>query len=256
MTHTAEFAHAGDQSSPLFCVRVEGPMAPGTFNVFLKYRPVTEYSGNRSEPLIRLEMPLGNEAIDDYELYLTRHPRGERILYYIAVEDTNGRTIATLPENAGPSGELLPFQFRDIPPTWMVITRTSFISAALLAATLALFATFGIGRHSQNIAILGKASLWTTVFLVLGGVLFEIVYTRAVLGGLGWGGWPLGEFDLSHTLTEVTVVFWIVLTLLLKGSAFANRDSSNLISVNSAGILGTAGYLLTLTIYLIPQSAG
>ncbi len=253
MTQTAAFAHAGEDSSPLFSVRVEGPIAPDEFNVALRYKPVLEEEFSFSESFIRLEMPLGDGALDDYEVYLTQYPRGDRIVYYVEVSDTSGAVLATLPENGGPKGELLPFQFRGIPPAWMVIVRTSCMFGALLAATLALLAALGLKRHPEAISFLGKAILWTTMLLLSGGVVFEIVFTRAVIGGLGWGGWPMGEFDFAHTKAEVVLLFWIALTILLRGSAFTGRADANLVSSGTARLLTLAGYILILTVYLIPR---
>ena len=253
MTHTASFVHAGEESSPLFSVRVEGPIAPDEFNVALRYKPVLEEEFSFSESFIRLEMPLGAEAIDDYEVYLTHYPRGDRIAYYIEVEDTSGAVLATLPENGGPKGELLPFQFRGIPQAWIVIVRTSCMFAALLAATMALLAALGLKRQPEAISFLGKAILWATMLLLFGGVVFEIVFTREVFGGLGWGGWPVGEFDFAHTRTEIVLLFWIALTILLKGSVFTGRTAGNLVSSGTARLLTLVGYVLILTVYLIPR---
>lgn len=254
MTHTAAFVHVGEDSSPMFSVRVEGAIAPDAFNVALRYKPVIEEEFSFSESFIRLEMPLGDGALDDYDVYLTQYPRGDRIVYYIEVSDTSGVVLATLPENSGPKGDLLPFQFRGISSTWIVILRTSSMFAALLAATLALFAAFGLKRQPESINFLGKAILWTTVLLLSGGVVFEIVFTRAVIGGLGWGGWPIGEFDFAHTMTEVVLLFWIALTILLKGSVFTGMAAGNLVSSGTARLLTLIGYVLILTIYLIPRN--
>jgi hypothetical protein len=253
MTHTAAFVHAGEDSSPLFSVRVEGAIAPEAFNVVLRYKPVLKEKFSFSESFVRLEMPLGDEAVDDYDVYLPQYPRGDRIVYYIEVEDTSGAVLATLPENGGPKGELLPFQFRGIPQEWTVIARTSCMFAALLAATLALLAALGLKRQPETVNFLGKATLWATMLLLSGGVVFEVVLARAVFGGLGWGGWPIGEFDFAQTRTEVVLLFWMALIILLKGSAFTGRAVGNLVSTGTARLLTLVGYVLMLTLYLIPR---
>ncbi|MCK4655958.1 MAG: hypothetical protein KAT85_02980 [candidate division Zixibacteria bacterium] len=237
----------------MFSVRVEGAIAPDAFNVALRYKPVLEEEFSFSESFIRLEMPLGDGALDDYEVYLTQYPRGDRIVYYIEVEDTSGVVLATLPESGGPKGELLPFQFRGIPQAWIVIVRTSCIFGALLAATLALLTALGLKRQPEAISFLGKAILWAAMLLLSGGVVFEIVFTRAVIGGLGWGGWPIGEFDFAHTMTEVALLFWIALTTLLKGSALTGRAAGNLVSIGTARLLTLTGYVLILAVYFIPR---
>jgi hypothetical protein len=126
--------------------------------------------------------------------------------------------------------------------------------AALLAATLALLTALGLNRQPETISFLGKAILWATMLFLSGGVVFEIVFTRAVFGGLGWGGWPISEFDFTHTRIEVALLFWIALTILLKGSAFTGRAVGNLVSSGTARLLTLVGYVLILTAYLIPRN--
>ena len=254
MIHTANFVHSGEESVPLFEVRVVGPKAPGTFHVFLMYKFSMKGHADSTIQFIKTEMLLGDGAIDDYDLWLSPYPRGKKLKYYMQVEDMDGNILAVLPENANSSGELLPFRFEGIAPTWVVVLYDIFISVTLLSATLAFFSAIDLKKHPKAVMLLAKQAFWSTIFLLLGGVAFSILLTRKVHGGLGWGGWPIGEFNFTDTNTELVLLYWIILTILLKGSAFAGTESGNLVSNAFARIFTIIGYLLMLTIYLIPHS--
>jgi len=253
MKHTASFVHAGKETSPLFTVRVSGTKAPGTFKVYLMYRPEMELKKNIAVSFIRQEAPLGEDALDDYEVWLTPYSPGKKLDYYFRVELPDSTLLATLPENAESDGETLPFRFEGIPPAWVVILQYGFMVAALFTASLVMFSAFGLTANSPAIKLFGKQVLWTTVFMILGAGLFHIWLARIAHDGLGWGGWPIGEFSLADTVMEIAILYWIVLTILLKGSVFAGRESDNLVSVGTARMLGIVGYVLVVVIFVVPQ---
>ena len=253
MQHTASSVHAGKETSPLFTVRVSGPNAPGTFKVFLMYRPEMESKKNIAVRFIRQEAPLGEGALDDYEVWLTPYSPGKKLDYYFRAELPDSTVLATFPENAESDGETLPFRFEGIPSAWVVILQQGFMVAALFTASLVMFSAFGLTANTPAIKLFGKQVLWTTVFMILGAGLFHIVLARVVHDGLGWGGWPIGEFNFGDTLTEIVIVYWIALNLLLRGSTFGSGESGNIISVGTARMLGIAGYVLVVVIFVVPQ---
>lgn len=253
MLHTASFVHAGKDTSPLFTVRVSGPKAPGDFKVFLMYRPEMESRKNIGVRFIRQEAPLGEDALDDYEVWISPYDPGKILDYYFRVELPDSTVLATLPENAESGEEFLPFRFEGIPPAWLVILQHGFMIVALFTASLVLFSAFGLTAGSPAVKLYGKQVLWTTVFLLLGAGLFEIMLARVVHDGMGWGGWPVGEFSIVDTIAEIVILYWIVLTILLKGSAFAGRESANLVSARTARGLGIAGFIVAVIIFVMPE---
>lgn len=253
MKHTASFVHAGKDTSPLFTVRVSGPKAPGAFKVFLMYRPEMEVKKNIGVNFIRQEAPLGEDALDDYEVWLAPYSPGKKLDYYFRAELPDSTLLAILPENAESNGETLPFRFEGIPPAWLVIVQYGFMVAALFTPSLLLFSAFGLTVNTPTIKLFSKQVLWTTVFLVLGAGLFHIWLARIVHDGLGWGGWPIGKFSLVDTVAQIAMLYWIVLTILLKGSVFAGRESCNLVSVGTARMLGIVGYILVVVILFVLQ---
>lgn len=254
MQHVAERVQAGNEASPLFTVRFTGPQAPGTFKVYLMYRPENLTQKDIPVKFAKVEAPLGEDAIDDYEVRLTPYPSGKKLDYYFKVQLLDNTVIATLPEDAESRGDYLVLRFEGIPPTWLVIVELGFIALATFTASLMLFSSFGLRAGSPALKLFGKQAFWTTIFLVLGAVVFHVLLSRAVNGGPGWGGWPIGEFSVSDTVTELVVLYMIALVVALKGSTFAGRASSNLVSAANARILGIAGFVL-VTVTVLVHSA-
>jgi len=246
LTHTARYLHKGDETSPLFEVRFDGPKAPGNVDLTLMYVPITEeeiIEGKRIN-FIQLRMALAENSLDVYEVFMPPYPRGNSVLYYIKAEDRDGNLLVTLPEQASDSTNTLPFRFEGIAPAWLIVLKASLAIGAILTATLAFFTAFNIIRGWDAINLLGKQILWTTIFIACGEIFFTTLYDRSINGPPGWGGWPFGTFNLHDTMIEIAFIVWICLTVILSGSAFARRDAANLVMPDTAGKLTIGAYLI------------
>ncbi len=247
MLHDVRPVHRGQEFPPKLTVRVTTSLPPRIFRVFLMTRSAVE--ADTSVEFAAIEAKLADEAIDDYEATMQLHPTGTTALYYFKVEGINEKVLLTLPaEDDG--GDFFSIRFEEIAPIWLLLLQKLSRGMVILAVLLAFFTCFEIVKRPAAMILIGKQSFWTAIFL-LANVLFSAMLQRRVHGPHGWGGWPFGSFDPGDTLLEVAVVIWIVMTFLLKGSAFSGTDTGNLILAGTARTCIFTASLITIIAVLL-----
>jgi hypothetical protein len=240
MLHNIRPVQRGREFPPKLTVRVTTSLPSRLFKVFLMSKPIVE--SDTSAEFEATEAKLADEAIDDYEAMMQLYPTGTTALYYFKVEGINERVLLTLPADAeDDGGDFFSIRFEEIAPIWFLLLQKLSQGVVIFAVLLAFFTCFEIMKRPSAMILIGKQSFWVSVFL-LANVIFSAILQQRVHGLQGWGGWPFGSFNPGDTLLEVAVVIWIVMTFLLKGSAFSGTDTGNLVSAVTArtGILAVS----------------
>lgn len=249
LTHVTTGFHSGLDTSPVFSVRVSGPLSGKSLKATLIYFVPDPTGLGIPSDTSRALMMLAEDSRNEYDASIQPLEAGEAIWYCVQVEDSSSSVLGTIPDDARSSSEYLEFRFKGIAPVWLVILVAGFLAAAMFSATLALISSVTLTCHLAFIDSLGKEALWTTIFLLLGGGVFSAMLSHEVTA-TAWGGWPFGVANLADTATEAAVICWLILTILLKGSAFSALSKHNLISSSRARIITLVCYPLIVIAYL------
>ena len=147
----------------------------------------------------------------------------------------------------------LRLRFEGSVPAHIIVPHIFFMFAGAFFAFLSLFGAVQLLKNKGGVDAVAKKVAWTTLFVFIGGFPLGILVTRRALGGLGWGGFPLGN-DMTDTKTLVIFLFWLILLILGKGSIFQKNAEKNLVKPATFGKLTLIGFILFLGLYLIPHS--
>ncbi len=249
MQHKVQPVHRGQEFPPKLVVRITTSLQSHLYKVFLMSKPAIE--PDTGAEYVATEARLADGAIDDYEVTMQQYPVGSTVSYYFKVEGINGTVFVTLPTYAETdSTDVLSITFEDYAPIWLVILQKMSRGATILTVMLAFFACFEIVRRPESLSLVGKQSFWAAIFL-LGNVVFSALLQLRTDGPHGWGGWPFGAFDFTDTLLEVTVIIWIIITILLKGSVFSGIPAGNLVSSRAARAGIIASSILTIGVIML-----
>jgi len=176
-------------------------------------------------------------------------PKGEKLFYYFEAQDSLGTVAASLGAEQNP----LRLRFEGSVPAHIIVPHIFFMFAGAFFAFLSLFGAVQLLKNKGGVDAVAKKVAWTTLFVFIGGFPLGILVTRRALGGLGWGGFPLGN-DMTDTKTLVIFLFWLILLILGKGSVFQKNAEKNLVKPATYGKLTLVGFILLLGLYLIPHS--
>jgi len=201
LSHAPVRSHSGMDTSPFFTVRFDGPKAPGTFKTFLHYFPTTrERESDVVRNFIRLPMPLGEESIDEYDVYLPPYPAGSKLEYYITAETEDRTILAVFPMGGDPTGNTIELQFEGVVPAWVVVIYISFAFAALFTALLLALKLVSARRSSADWKLILSQTIWTGIFYVLGVEGSRWLYAHYKWASLQHLSWPLNNSNLESVL--------------------------------------------------------
>jgi hypothetical protein len=161
-----------------------------------------------------------------FEAALPNQPPAGKLQY--RVELNRGGGVTSIPE-----GDPVVIRFKgDVPMPVLVLHVITIFGAMLLSTRTGLEA---LARG----AALRPLTLWTVLFLLVGGMILGPVVQKYAFGAY-WTGWPFGH-DLTDNKTAVAFLAWIAAWVALRRS------------VRPEGwVLGAS--LITLLIFLIPHS--
>jgi hypothetical protein len=185
----------------------------------------------------------------NFKTAVNGQPKGVSLLYYFEVQDSLGSVVA----NLGSEQKPLKLRFEGEIPASIIIPHIFCMFAGAFFAFLTLLGIFSLLKGTGDITALTRKVTWTTLFVFIGGFPLGIMVTRAALGGLGWGGFPLGN-DITDTKTLIIFLYWLALVVLAKGSIFQKNPEKNLVKPLIYAKLTLVGFILFLGLYLIPHS--
>jgi hypothetical protein len=152
-------------------------------------------------------------------------PPAGKLQYYIELTDSKG--ISTLLKESP-----VVIRFKGPVPPYILTPHILFMFLAMLFSTLA--GLMSLFKHPLYI----KYSVWTLVFLTVGGMILGPLVQKFAFGEL-WTGIPLG-WDLTDNKTLIAWIFWIIAVVM-------NRKKDKPLYTALAAVI-------LLLVYSIPHS--
>ncbi|NIP43586.1 MAG: hypothetical protein GWO41_12320 [candidate division Zixibacteria bacterium] len=236
-------------------VGVEGGSLPEGNSIGFFYKPA-RLSGQEGEiAYTRYEMRRAFNNPDCYEITIPRGEKGDKVLYYIELDDAGGNEIATLTseQGAGDTGETW-LMFANRRHSFLFVGHVLVMLASFLFVSLAFLTSLSNLKNTENNIILGKQILWAVIFILIGLVPLGIVLNSQMYGTY-WQGLPLGNY-ITGSLGFAIFAYWLIMLILMKGSAFMSDPSKNVLSPSGMRLLTVIGFLITAVGYLVPHGIG
>ncbi len=158
--------------------------------------------------------------------YVPHQPPAGKVEYYISL--TDGKNVVDLTDHA------VVMRFKGHVPAGVLIPHIIFMFLAMFFATRTGIEAIVKGNSTFSL------SIYTTVFLLLGGLVLGPIVQKYAFGAY-WTGWPWGT-DLTDNKTALAFLFWIVAVIQL----WKNREKRGWALVAA---------IVLMLIYLIPHSA-
>ncbi len=157
---------------------------------------------------------------------MPHQPPAGKLQYYLKFKKAD--TEYTIPEN-----EFIITRFRGDVPIIVILPHVLFIFGAML---LSMRAGLQVIVKGEN---LYKYTLWTIVFMFIGGFILGPIMQKLSFGAF-WTGFPFG-IDLTDNKTLIAFIFWLIAWYKGRGG----KDAGKWVLTAS---------LVTLIIFLIPHS--
>lgn len=255
LRHIADPIIKSDTINPQLTITVSRGEIPEGYELRLYFRPSSlgDYRGKIS--FIRRNMSRAQERENIYEITLPKKEYGSSYEYYFLLEDSSDAVIVSLPDqSSGKSGLSYHIHFVRETPVLLLVAHILVILTAVIFVSLAFLTSFERLYDSDSNIRLGQQILWAVIFLLIG--LFGLgVWLQYHITGVYWKGIPLGR-DIANSAGLVVFAYWLIVLLLLKGSAFTSNPSSNILPPMGARIVTLLGFLLTVIMVLIPHNMG
>ena len=255
LEHHSSHVFKGDTTNAVMTVEVTRGTLPENYRLGFYYRPkkIEDYEGEIA--FSRFDMKNSVSAPDKYEVTIINKQRGSEFHYYILLENTEGQPVASMPASEDfHNPKYTWFRFEGARSVPLLIAHIAGMFGGFLFMTLAFLTACTNVRNSTVNVTLGKYILWTTIILFMGT--FPIgIWLEYQVYATYWTGIPLGR-DKTDSKGLVVFLYWFILLILMKGSAFLSRPSRNWIKPIGARVVTIIGFLLTAGLYLIPHSSG
>ena len=175
-------SHGGDTDQPVEIVLdnkdVEGVL------IYKKYKTNEHWTGMK---MIR--------DGDNLKGYLPNQPPAGKLEYYLLLIDDN--QLVTLPAD-----RTVVTRFKGEVPDWVLTPHIFLMFLAMLFSSTAGLEALTRGKH------IFKLTLWTSVFLFLGGMILGPVVQKFAFNEF-WAGIPFG-IDLTDNKTLIAMIAWIL----------------------------------------------
>ena len=196
-------------------------------------------------------VPMTQKEAGSSEYYI-RMPAGvknHRTLYYIAVVDDAGTVLARF---ARPDES--PFVLRSIGhvPAPVLIGHIAFIFATFFCVAMAALSALPLLAGKSDVRPMAVWFLAAAVCAFVGGYPLGFAMNWYAFGGI-WEGVPFGT-DATDNKTQILFIYVLFVTLAAIGSLSRGKVGRDIFSPRTLGWLGLAGFLLQISIYLIPHS--
>jgi hypothetical protein len=185
------------------------------------------------------------------EFYL-RVPVGaknEKTFYRIAVVDGSGGAIAQF---SRPDGS--PFVLRSIGhvPLPVLAGHILFIFGTFFCVAMAALCASPLIAGKMEVRPMAVWFAASAVCAFVGGYPFGFAMNWFAFGGI-WEGAPFGT-DATDNKTQILFVYLIFMTLATLGSLSRGKIGRDIFTPRALGVFGLVGFLLQMSIYLIPHS--
>ena len=237
--HTVLCHHSG-ADDPELSARVTTPLDTSAFRLLVYYSS-SDSVARGVKLMSRQEGTLDLHTVTIPHLDISRY-----YVYHLELRDSADQLLIRLPEREGEEINLL---FLGKTPTWLRVLYISSLSLATMLAWLALFDAVWLRSARIRLKKLSQKALVATIFLAIGGIITTAAISKSVYGFF-WAGWPFGDY-LPHTLWEITVFYWILLTSLFRGTIFGFRAQREIVSAGGATMLTLMGMILLVAVYLV-----
>lgn len=231
--------------------RLTGPTHPITGKVVLggetiKYKLLRTYGGP-DDAEISIDDPTGKlEGTFTYKRF-----KSHDSLLTVPMSHQGGKLIASIPHQP-PAGKVqysialidgtnrieltekpVVIRFKGDVPAYILIPHILLMFLAMLFSTRTGIESIAKGPRTL------KYSMWTTLFLIGGGLILGPIVQKYAFGAY-WTGWPFGH-DLTDNKTALAFIFWAIAVYKL----LRNREKRG---------WALAAALVTTLVYLIPHS--
>jgi len=255
LEHNSSHIFKGDSTNAVMTVEITRGKLPDNYKLGFYYRPrkIEGYEGEIA--FSRFDMKTTVSQPNIYDVIIINKQRGSEFNYYIQLEDAAGEVIASMPASSdihNPAYQWFRFEgLRSVP---LLIAHIVGMFGGFLLMSLAFLTACGdVGNSVVNVR-LGKQILWTSIILFLGTFPIGIWLEHQVYDTY-WTGIPLGR-DKTDSKGLVVFLYWFILLILMKGSAFLSRPSKNWIKPIAARVVTIMGFVISAGLYLIPHSSG
>jgi hypothetical protein len=177
------------------------------------------------EPFTLLDMTLSGDSLTGL---LPHQPPAGKLEYYVQLIDTTGNESIFVP---GP--QTIVIRFTGEVPRVFLITHIFLMFFGMLWSNRTGLEALSSKGHTKNL------TLWTTVILFVGGLIFGPIVQKYAFGAL-WTGAPFG-WDLTDNKTLIFVLIWAL-------ALWRHRYNPN------PRYFVLAAALITIGMYLIPHS--
>ncbi len=255
LEHHSSHIFKGDNTNADIPVHLEqGSLPPGS-EILFYYRPrvLGERSGSGAFQSMRLQAAPADP--NSFSAVLPNQGRGTEFEYYLALVDSTGQTLATIPaEKKAGAQQTIWLRFEGKQSIPLLIAHIGGMFGGMFFVVLAFLTSLTNLSKSANIIALGRQVFWGTFILFLGT--FPIgIWIEYQVYATYWTGIPLGR-DITDSKGLFLFLFWLVCLILLKGSAFARKPEKNLVGAAGARVAVLISFLVTLAAYLVPHSSG
>jgi len=255
INHSSSHVFKGDQTNAVMTVEILGGKLPSGYKLGFYYRPkkIEGYEGEIA--FSRFDMKASATSPNLYEVTVINKQRGSEFHYYIQLEDTDGNIVVSIPDRSEISNpEFSWFRFEGARSTPLLIAHIVGMFGGFLFMTLAFLTSFDNVHNSVVNVRLGKHIFWTTLIVFLGT--FPIgIWLEYQVYATYWTGIPLGR-DKTDSKGLVVFLYWFILLILMKGSAFVSRPTRNWLSPLGARIMTILGFVISAGLYLLSHSSG
>ena len=183
--------------------------------------------------------------------HIPAQEKGKRGYYYIIVEDEEGNKV-TLPDRIESIDPPFMLKFKGEVPVMVVISHVLGMLAGLFFAFLAFFSALDILFGKDVLGRLGFSVSFSAISVFIGGMLVGGLMTNYTFGGY-WEGIPIG-WDITDNKTLIILLYWLIMSILMKGTIFKKDEEFNLLRPKSLAIFTLTGVLLTILLYIVPHS--
>ncbi|HEQ98508.1 MAG TPA: hypothetical protein ENO22_04110 [candidate division Zixibacteria bacterium] len=252
-----EFNHIcyNEDRDVIISVEVEDGSLPAGSSLGFFYKPA-RLSGYEGEiGYTRYEMKQALAYPDRYEIIIPRGEKGDRVLYYLELNDSEGNEIALLTSEQGAeSTEETRLMFAGQRPRYLFLGHVIVMLAGFVFVSLAFLTALSNLKDKRNNTILGKQIFLAAIFIFVGLVPLGSLLNNQMYGTY-WKGLPFG-IDITGSLGFIILLYWLIMMILMKGSAFVSNPSKNILPPSGARVLAVIGFLITAAAYLVPHGTG
>jgi hypothetical protein len=235
-----------ENGDTVITVDVVGPFAEG-HRVVLYLIGDPARGGKKTPPGI--PMHIKERGSSEFSIRMPVGTRNEKIWYRIAVVDESGQPIARF---ARPDSS--PFVLRSIGhvPVFILASHILFIFATFFCVATAALSAFPLILGSVGVRPMAVWYWAAAICAFIGGYPFGFAMNWYAFGGI-WEGVPFGT-DATDNKTQLLFVYLVFMALATIGSFAKGKCYRDIFAPRTLGLLGLVGFLLQLSIYLIPHS--